>query len=69
MAYSDRIFWYIMASRTFILTNERGQLADIGATQAIRPQEIIGKHGEGVGEEHPHEMRQSREEASLKYRK
>jgi len=58
-----------MASRTFILTNERGQLSDIGATQAIRSQEIIGKHGEDVGEEHPHEMRQSREEASLNYRK
>lgn len=38
------------------LTNCRRQLANIGTTETIRAQQIVGERGEHVGEDHPHQM-------------
>lgn len=47
------------------LTDSRRQLADISSTEAIRAQQVVGQHGEQVGENHAHQVRHAREEARL----
>lgn len=39
------------------LTDSRRQLANVSSTEAISAQQVVGQHGEQVGENHAHQVR------------